>query len=30
MICFINISFELLMHSNKFLNFCKIQHYNLK
>jgi hypothetical protein len=26
MICFITLSFELQMHSNKFLKFCKIQH----
>jgi hypothetical protein len=30
MICFITLTFGYQMHSNKFLNFCKIQHYILK
>jgi hypothetical protein len=29
MICFITLSFELQMHSNKILKFCKIQHINM-
>jgi hypothetical protein len=29
MICFITLSFEIQMHSNKFLKFCKIQHSNM-
>jgi hypothetical protein len=30
MICFITLTFGYQMHSNKFLNFCKIQQYILK
>jgi hypothetical protein len=30
MICFITLTFGYQMHSNKFLKFCKIQHYILK
>jgi hypothetical protein len=30
LICFITLTFGYQMHSSKFLNFCKIQHYILK